>query len=97
MCGLSLAAVSRGCSFVGVHGLTELTSLIAEHGQGVSSTVVVNGLSCPGACGISSDYGSNLCPCIGRWIFNHWTIREDPRILTVSHLVCVCVCARACV
>ena len=55
MCGLSLAAVSRGYSFVGVHGLTELTSLIAEHGQGVSSAVVVNGLSCPGAYGISSD------------------------------------------
>ena len=25
------------------------------------------------------DRGSNPCPCIGRWILNHWTTREVPR------------------
>ena len=33
LCGLSLAAVSRGCSLVAVHGLPiAVASLVAEHG-----------------------------------------------------------------
>ena len=30
-------------------------------------------LTCPIACGISLGWGLNLCPCIVRWILNHWT------------------------
>ena len=42
------------------------------------SVVVMCGLSCPEAYGIFLDQGWNLCPCIGRWILNHWTTREVP-------------------
>ena len=41
-----------------------------------ASVVVVNGFSCPTACGIFPDRGSNPSPHIGRWILNHWTTRE---------------------
>ena len=55
--GLSLVAVSRGYSLVTV------AFLVVTHGLqrgGLSSCV--HGLSCPVACGISPEKGSNLCP-----------------------------------
>ena len=36
----------------------------------MGSGVAVHGLSCPTACGIFLDQGSNLVPCIGRRILN---------------------------
>ena len=74
--GLALVAASEGCSLVAVHGLlTVLASLIAEHGllytwasvvaanrlRSLGTLVVVPGLSCPAACGIFPDQGSNQC------------------------------------
>jgi hypothetical protein len=44
--------------------LTAAMSLVEEHrllGMG-ASVVVVRGLSCPAACGIFPDQGSNWCP-----------------------------------
>ena len=55
-------------------------SLVAEHGlqagrlqqlQPVSSAVVTHSLSCPAACGIFPDQGSNLCPL-------HWQADSQP-------------------
>ena len=59
--------------------LVMVVSLVVEHRpQGVASVVVaprlagvVHMLSCPSACGILLDQGSNPCPLIGRWIFYH--------------------------
>ena len=39
---------------------------------------VVFRLCCSEACGIFSDQGSNRCPCIGRQVLIHWTLREVP-------------------
>ena len=44
--------------------------------KNIGLVVVVPGLSCTAACGIFRDQESNLCPCIGRQILNHWTTRE---------------------
>ena len=41
-----------------------------------ASVVVVNGFSCPTACGIFPVRGSNPSPHICRWSLNHWTTRE---------------------
>ena len=41
--------------------------------------VVAHGLSCPAACDIFPDQGSNPCPCIGRQILIHCATREGPR------------------
>ena len=55
---------ARGLSLVAAHGLlVAVASLVVEHGlQGTGSVVVVYGLSCPVACGIFADQGSNPCP-----------------------------------
>ena len=37
-----------------------------------------HGFSCPAACGIFPDQGSNPCPCLGRWILKHRATREVP-------------------
>ena len=65
MCGLSLAAASRGHSLVVMHGLLiEVASFVAEHGlQGTrASAVVAHRLSCSTAYGIFPDQGSNRRP-----------------------------------
>ena len=62
---LSLGAMSRGYSLLVVRELLiAVASLVAEQGlQGTwASVVVVQGLSCPAACGIFLDQGSNPCP-----------------------------------
>ena len=54
--GLSLVAVSGGYSLVAVHGLLiVVASLVVELGlqSGQASIVLVHGLSCSAACGIS--------------------------------------------
>ena len=54
--GLSLVAVSGGYSLVAVHGLLiVMASLVVELGlqSGQASIVLVHGLSCSAACGIS--------------------------------------------
>ena len=79
LCGLSLVAVSGGCSLVVVCGLLiAVVSLVAAHGlQSMSASVVVmQGLSCPAACGIFLDKGLNSCP-LHQWVdslpLDHWT------------------------
>ena len=52
-------------------------SLIAEHTLlSKVSVVVAHELCCSIACGIFQGKGSNLCPCIGRLILNHWTTKK---------------------
>ena len=61
----SLVVVSRDYSPVAVQRpVIAVTSLIAEHGLSSTqaSIVVVHRLSCPKACGIFPDQGSNPCP-----------------------------------
>ena len=81
MCGLSLVETSGG--------LLSGCGAQASHCRGFSwsgawalgcagSVVVARRLSYPEAGGIFLDQGSNLCPCIGRWIPNCWTTREVP-------------------
>ena len=36
----------------------------------------MQGLSCPGACGILPDWDQTCVLCIARRILNHWTTRE---------------------
>ena len=73
--GLSLVAASRGHSLVAVRGPpTAVASLVEEHGlEGAQALAAARtGGSCPAACGIFPDQGSNPCPhLIGRWILNH--------------------------
>ena len=59
----SLVSVSEGYFLVLVlRLLTVVVSLVAEGGLwGTVSVAVVHGLSCPGACGIFLDQGTNLC------------------------------------
>ena len=69
-------------------GATLHCSAQASHCSGLScgtqalgmqaSVVVEHGLSCPKACRILLDQGSNLCSCVGRWTLNLWTTREGP-------------------
>ena len=65
--GLSLVAESGGHPLVVVRGfLIVVASLVAEHGlQSAGSAVVVHRLSCPVACEIFPDQGSN--PCSLHW------------------------------
>ena len=71
----------QGLLFIAVLWLlTAAMSLVDEHrllGMG-ASVVVVHGLSCPAACGIFPDQGSNRCPLHCKQILNHWTTREVP-------------------
>ena len=72
-------------SLVAAHGpLIVVPSLVVEHGlQGaLASVVVAHRLSCPAACGIFPDQGSNLCPL-------HWQADR------ISHLLSQCVSGRA--
>ena len=64
--GLSLVAVGKGYSLVVVRRLIYVISPVAEHGlQSLGSRVVACGLSCPTACGVFLDQGSN--PCLLHW------------------------------
>ena len=54
--------------------------------------VMAHGISCSTACGIFLDQGSNVCPLITRWILNHWTTREVPRMFHLSVLFDVNSC-----
>ena len=57
-------------SLVVVHGLLiVVASLVVERRLWAFSVVVAQGLSCPKACGVFPDQGSNLCPL-------HW--QADP-------------------
>ena len=68
--GLSLVVASRCCSPVAVWGLLiAVASLVEERGllstQASVAAVETHGPSCPEACGIFLDQGSNPCPL--RW------------------------------
>ena len=66
VCGLSLVAVGKSYSLVVVCRLIYVISPVAEHGlQSLGSGVVARGLSCPTACGVFLDQGSN--PCLLHW------------------------------
>ena len=68
VCGLTLVAVSRrwGAAGVAVFAVYRLfivvISLLVEHGLLPGLVVLLYRLSCPRACGIFLDQGSNLCP-----------------------------------
>ena len=53
-------------------------SVVAVHGL---SSCVTHRLSCPVACVILLDQGSNGHPCFARQIFNHWATREVPALV----------------
>ena len=83
--GLSLVAVFGGYSLVGGAGDSHCGgfSCCGVRALGAwASVVAVHGLSCPAACGIFPDHGSNPCPkpvslpSIDRLVLNHWTARE---------------------
>ena len=60
----SSSCSERGRLFIAVRGvLIAVASLAAEHGLYRAGSVVVgHRLSCPAACGIFPDQGSNPCP-----------------------------------
>ena len=68
VCGLSLVAVSRrwGVAGVAVFAVCRLfivvVSLLVEHGLLLGLVVLLYRLSCPRACRIFLDQGSNLYP-----------------------------------
>ena len=62
MQGLSLVVVNVGGTLVVMHGLPiAVTSCCREWALEWASVIVVNGFSCPSACGIFLEQGSNLC------------------------------------
>ena len=54
--------------------------------QHTGSVAVVHGLSCPMACGIFLDQGSNPCPLHCRQILIHWATREVLFLLVLHQL-----------
>ena len=58
-----------------------------------ASVVTAHGLSCPQHVGTSQIRVQTCDPCIGRWILNHWTIKEVPlqvslmKTITIAHLI----------
>ena len=85
--GLSLVAASGGyssCVMQASHcgGLSWCGSQALE--LGLSSCVYR--LSCPAACGIFQDQGSNLVPSVGRQILNLWTTREALAIFSIRKM-----------
>ena len=74
-----LIALSRGYCLAAVSGLLSVVaSRVVEHRfYGTqTSLVVLQRLSCLSASGNFPDQGLNPCPCIGRWIPNHWTTKK---------------------
>ena len=64
----SLAAESGGCSWWWCAGFSlRRLVLLQSSGSGCVGSVVVHGLSCPGACGVFLGQGWNLCPL-------HWQV-----------------------
>ena len=62
-CGLYLIAVSQGSPLFAVSQLLiVVASLVKNKLQSIGWEVVALGLSCPTACGIFPDQGSNTCP-----------------------------------
>ena len=53
-------------------------SCCSDRALGLRLFLVRHGLSCPAACGIFLDQGSNLCPLHWQVVLNHWTTREAP-------------------
>ena len=73
MRGLSLVAVSGGHSSSRCAGLSPSWPLLLRStgSRRAGSVVVAHGLSCPAACGIFPDQGSNPCPL-------HWQADSQP-------------------
>ena len=67
----------------GVWASLVVASPATEHRlQGAGASVVAAGrLSCPSIRGVFPDQESNLSPCIGWQILNHWTRRQAPFLL----------------
>ena len=90
MSGLSLAAVSGGYSSVVVRRLLVCGGFSCRApALGLWASVLLVGLRCPEACGISvlGPGIKSMSPCIGRRIPNHWTTQEVPRngVFTRNH------------
>ena len=88
--GLSSVAMSRGCSRVAVHRrLLTVASRVAEQGLQARG---LQWLQCAGLVALrptesSQIRGQTCVPGIGRWILNHWTIREVPPLLPLCNPV----------
>ena len=76
--GWVFIAVCRLSPVVTSRLLIAVASLIAEHGlEGTQASVVAaQRLSSPVLVGSSQARNQTHMLCIGRWILNHWTIRE---------------------
>ena len=87
--GLSLAAVSRGCSLVTALGLViTVASPVAEHSLSRGRSVIVaQGLSCLAACGVLPDQGLSRILCTGRQILNQWTRENPQRAVSVINVI----------
>ena len=73
-CGL-FSSYGEGATLVLVHGFPlQRVLLLQSTALESGSVAAVHRFSCPAACGIFPEQGSNTC--IGRWILNHWTSRE---------------------
>ena len=55
-------------------GLMDSVPVVQGHSCPVARQMA-NGLSCPVTSQIFPDQERNQCPCIGRWILNHWATR----------------------
>ena len=81
-CGPSLVAGSRAT--LSLQWAASLLWVLLLWSKGlvyVASVVVVHGLSCLAVCEVSflvsfQARDQTCVPCVGRWILNHWTIRE---------------------
>ena len=72
LCGVFSSCGKWGCSLWCVGFSLQGLLLL----QSMGSVVVAHGLTGSLACGIFPEQGSNLCPCVGGWILNHWTTQE---------------------
>ena len=75
VCGLLTAAAPRAVGRAPGHTGSVAAALgsevVAPVLRSAHSMVVTHGFSCPAACGILSDWGSDPWPCIGWWILYH--------------------------
>ena len=77
-----LASHCSGFSGFGAPALGTWSSTVVALGlSNMGSAVVVHGLSCPTAGGISWTKDQTHVLCFSMWILNHWTTREVQEVL----------------
>ena len=79
---LELQPDVSGFSGFGAPALGTWSSTVVALGlSNMGSAVVVHGLSCPTAGGISWTKDQTHVLCFSMWILNHWTTREVQEVL----------------